>query len=318
MSAVAISAGIVTQRVQALTIPTGCWSWEGAYDQSEFCRRLLNAFYDIRANEAGHVRLGLFALPTLVGLVLGSTLVGRELELRTAPLAWSLEGGRMRWLAQRLGGVVALLVLGLGAMALLGAGFDAALRLPSDSERLGELAMRGLPLLTRGLAALGIALLAGAVLGRTPPALLLATVAVGALWFVGSGVVPQAVGAPFATWMDDADRRAGAIAHVLGHGQFDTSRPGVAGEPGERLDWNDANQRGLPITCGSEPARGVVDPRYEACINNYDPSMTYGWWLAVPSSALPVVEGAQAGLDLVVGGGSIALTAFVVRRRRPD
>lgn len=263
------------------------------------CQRLVNAFYEILGNEGGHVRLGLFALPTLIGLVLGSTLVGRELELRTAALAWSLEGGRMRWFAQRLGAIVVLLVLGLGAMALLGARFDAALRVPS------------------GLAALGIALFAGAWLGRTLPALLVATVAAGALWFVGSGVVPQAVGAPFATWMDDADRRAGAIAHVMGYGVFDTSRAGAAGEPGERMDWNDANQRGLPITCGSEPARGVVDPIYEACLSTYDPSMTFGWWLAVPSSALPVIEGAQAGLDLLVAGGSIALTASVVRRRRP-
>lgn len=84
------------------------------------------------------------------------------------------------------------------------------------------------------------------------------------------------------------------------------------------MDWNAANQRGLPIACGPEPSPGAVDADYEACINTYDPSTTFGRWRAVPASALPAIEGVQVGVDLVVAAVSIALTALVVRRRRPD
>lgn len=318
MVAISISAWVVALHLRSLTIPSGCWDWPGGAYPNEMCQRLVNAWFEILGNEGGHVRLALLVVPSLVGLMLGATLVGRELELRTAALAWSLEGGRMHWLAQRVGGMLLLVVLGLTAMALMGSTFESATRVPGDMDRTGELAMRGLPLMSRGLAALSIALLAGAVLGRTLPALLVAAVAVGVLWYVGSGVMPKLVAPPFAVWIDDTQRLEGDFVHVVDYDVFDTSRPGYAGEPGARMDWNEANQRGLPITCGPAPSPGADDPAYDACFSVYDPSMTFGRWLAVPASALPVIEGAQAGLDLLVAGGSIALTASVVRRRRPD
>lgn len=300
MAAVATSAGIVALHLRSLDIPTGCWDWPGGAYPNEMCQRLVNAWFDILGNEGGHVRFGLLVVPTLVGLMLGATLVGRELELRTASLAWSLEGGRMRWLAQRLGGIALLVVLGLTAMAVMGSAFESATHVPGDTDRIGELAKGGAPLLSRGLAALGIALLAGAVLGRTVPALLVATVAVGALWYVGSGIVPKLVAPAYAVWIDDTQRRHGDFVHVVEYAEIDTS------------------PQGLTIVCGLAPAPGEEDPDYEACYNVYDPSMVYGRWLAVPASALPVIEGAQVGIDLLALGGGVGLTALVVRRRRPD
>ncbi len=318
MAVVALSAWVVAQHVDGLAIPRGCWDGSVEAGASELCQRLVRSFDLILGNEGGHVRMALFVVPTLVGLVVGSVLVGRELETRTAPLAWSLEGGRLRWLAQRLGGALVLVVIGLTAMAWTGGVFEASARIPGHSDQLGALAMRGLPLVSRGLAALGIALLAGAILGRTLPALLVATVAVGALWYVGSAVVPQQVAPSFATWVDDRERRDGDFVGVVDFGLFDTNQPGPVGTPGLPMDWNEANQRGLRITCGPEPGVDVDDPVYEACLAIYDPSMTFGWWRAVPASALPIIEGAEVTLDLLVAFGSVALTAGVVVRRHPD
>lgn len=318
MVGVAGSAWVVRQHIDSLTIPMGCWDWAGDAYPSEMCQRLVNAFFDIVGNEGGHVRMGLLAVPTVVGLVLGATLVGRELELRTAALAWSLEGGRMRWLVQRLGAVVLLLCIGLAAMAWFGSGYDAAARNPRDMDRIGELAMRGVPLLTRGFAALAVALLTGALLGRTLPALLVAVVGAGALWYVGSGVVPTLVAPPFAVWIDDTQRREGAYVHVVEYAEFDTTRPGAPGEPGVRLASGERYAEGLRQVCGPAPRAGEDGSTYQRCSDEYDPSMVFGGWLAVPASALPVIEGAQAGLDLLVVGGSVAATAIIVRRRRPD
>jgi hypothetical protein len=318
MLAVTISAGIVAMHLRNLTIPAGCWDWPGGAYGSEMCQRSVNAFFDILGNEGGHVRLGLVAVPSVVGLVLGTTLVGRELELRTASFAWSLEGGRLRWLRHRSAPMVLLVVLGLGAMAWTGSSFESAARVPGSTDRIGDLAMRGLPLLSRGLAALGIALLAGAVLGRTLPALLVASVSVGVLWYVGSGIVPRQVAPPFAIWVDDTQRREGDFVHVLDHGEFDTTRPGSDGEPGVRLGFGEWYERGLRIVCGTVPAPAEDATTYEDCTNAYDPSMVYGWWLAVPASAVPAIEGAEIVIDVFVAGGTTALTALVVTRRRPE
>jgi hypothetical protein len=60
-------------------------------------------------------------LPFGVGLLAGVPIVARELEMRTAQTAWSLNGSRLRWLIRQvapIGGVVAL------AIAVRGGGCD--------------------------------------------------------------------------------------------------------------------------------------------------------------------------------------------------
>jgi hypothetical protein len=130
--------------------------------------------------------------------------------------------------------------------------------------------------------------------------------------------VPAQVAPAYAIWIDDTQRRKGEYVHVVDYAEFDTSSPGLGGEPGRRLGYGEWYERGLPIVCGPRPDPGMDDTLYEACVNVYDPSMVYGRWLAVPASALPVIEGAQVGLDLLVLGGGIGLTAVVVARRPPE
>ena len=50
----------------------------------------------------GFARLGAFLTPFAVGLFLGVPVVAREVEGRTAPIAWTLSRSRLRWLLQRV------------------------------------------------------------------------------------------------------------------------------------------------------------------------------------------------------------------------
>lgn len=113
--------------------------------------------------------------PFALGIFLGAPLVAREIEHRTAPIAWSLSRSRRRWLAGRT-----LPVLVLIGIALLALGQASELMLSSIEE--SELGFRhygmfGPILAARGLAAFGIGLSVGLVVGRVLPALLVSVLA---------------------------------------------------------------------------------------------------------------------------------------------
>lgn len=124
-------------------------------------------------------RLAVVALPVLAGLLLGIACVGRELERGTTVLAWSLGRSRRRWL---LGRVLALGVALLAMSALLAVTAtyaEAAMRPGEDPGHSFEaVEAAGLTVVARGLAAFGLGLLAGSLMGRVLPALLLSIVAV--------------------------------------------------------------------------------------------------------------------------------------------
>lgn len=116
--------------------------------------------------------------PFGMGLILGVPIVAREIEGRTAGMAWTLSRSRMRWLARRLAFVaavlVALLTLIVLASSLLAAAMLPHLQLERDFTWMGR---RDWLIVARGVAALGIGVLVGAVVGRQLPALLAAGVA---------------------------------------------------------------------------------------------------------------------------------------------
>lgn len=139
------------------------------------CAATINRFWEIHNGLALRVLQGLSILPFVVGAVICVPVVGRELEDGTAPLSWALAGSRTRWLAVRLIrlGVLILLILlpAVIASELLEARLDPYL---DPGASFVDWGYRGIPLLAYGLAAGAIGLVAGATLGRTLPALILA------------------------------------------------------------------------------------------------------------------------------------------------
>ena len=116
----------------------------------------------------------LASLPFVVGGLLGAPVVARELETGTGRLTWSLTGGRLRWLLWR--------IVHLPTVAARRPGPGRDRRQPPDRRLLdpafyfGLGQIRGTPLVARGLAMFGIALLAGVVFRRILPALVVAAI----------------------------------------------------------------------------------------------------------------------------------------------
>jgi hypothetical protein len=117
-------------------------------------------------------------VPFGVGILLGGPMVAREVERRTAPIAWSLSRSRRRWLAGRVLPVALAVAL---ALAAVGAASELLLRVTRDAEPgFMDFGAHGPLIAARGLGALGIGVLVGLVCGRVLPAILvtgLATIA---------------------------------------------------------------------------------------------------------------------------------------------
>jgi hypothetical protein len=116
--------------------------------------------------------------PFGMGLVLGVPLVAREVEHRTAGMAWTLSRSRAVWLAQRVA-FLALVLIGLLAVLAVVSDILASAALPtqtldSDFTWYGR---RGGLIVLRGVLSLGIGVLAGAVIGRLLPGMLVAAFA---------------------------------------------------------------------------------------------------------------------------------------------
>jgi hypothetical protein len=116
--------------------------------------------------------------PFGMGLVLGVPLVAREVEHRTAGLAWTLSRSRAIWLAQRVAFLALVLVALLAVLAavseILAAALLPTLRLDTDFTWYGR---RGFLIVARGVTALGMGVLIGATIGRVLPAMLAAAFA---------------------------------------------------------------------------------------------------------------------------------------------
>jgi hypothetical protein len=133
------------------------------------------------------------ALPFLLGLLGGVPIVARELEARTAPTAWSLNGSRVRWLARQ----VLPIGLLLGPAMILAA--VAAMPVADDWARWGHgghsqlIGLHGPLAVLRAFGAFGVGLAVGALLGRTLPAFILGVALTLAITF--------ALGEARATWL---------------------------------------------------------------------------------------------------------------------
>ena len=89
---VAASALIVTYRLNTVGVTTQCLvQWlTGGPDAPGPCKDPVSRWAGINEDEGGKVVAAMALLPWAIGLFLGVPLVGRELEARTAAIAWSL------------------------------------------------------------------------------------------------------------------------------------------------------------------------------------------------------------------------------------
>jgi hypothetical protein len=139
----------------------------------------------------------MFLVPAITGMFWGAPLITRELEAGTYRLAWTQSITRTRWLAVKLG------LLGLTAMAITGlfsliitwwaSPLDQAATLGSPilSNRMMPVLFAGHGILPIGYAAFAFALgaTAGALIGRTVPAMAVTIVIFAAVQLIMPNVV---------------------------------------------------------------------------------------------------------------------------------
>lgn len=124
----------------------------------------------------GFARIGAFVTPFALGLILGIPVVAREVEGRTAGIAWTLSRSRSRWL---IGRAFPLLVVVIVLAAAVGIGSEFVTRTNPFADLaanpgFADYTARGWMLPVRALAVLLLAIAVGAMLPRQLPALLLA------------------------------------------------------------------------------------------------------------------------------------------------
>jgi hypothetical protein len=248
----------------------------------------------------GFARLAAFLTPFALGLFLGVPVVAREIEGRTAGIAWTLSQSRTRWLIQR---VLPLLVVAIVLSAAVGIGSELVTRTNPFADfaanpGFADYTARGVLLPARALVVLLLAVAIGAMVPRQLPALLLA-IGVTVALFVGLTIgmdtwmtaearpIPFDESNPFGPFGDgprifDVAYQEEATGKVITMNDFYNTYGDVALPDGE------SDPPGF-----TQVAIGIRGDQY--------------WTWAVRESA---VYGALA----VASGG---LAAVVVRRRRP-
>lgn len=255
-----------------------------------------------------------YGAPFGMGLLLGVPLVARELEGRTAPIAWTLSRSRAAWLGRRVAFAALIVVTLLVVVAVAGEVLAAAV---VPDAKLGEdftwYGRRGPLLVARGLAALGIGVVAGALVGRTLPGLLTAAFAsvliftgvslVMDRWNESDAIVAQAYGVD----------RSGAYVERASVGLFLGQRVELAS--GELVTWDEMGARGLNVE--------AIDGEDGALYANVDDLTrgedVIGWdrELLVPGRLYPQVVLRESGVLGALTLTALAAGLIVVRRRRP-
>jgi hypothetical protein len=327
--AFAVTVFVVGSHLTDLNIASTCWPRDenGNY-ASELCDDLMNRFWEVMGSEVTYARIGLAVLAPIVGLIIGVPVVAREIELRTTTLAWSLALRRGRWLLSRFLPMLAIALIGFVALGWMGDRLFDAMKVGRAWADLTEVASFGQTLFARGVMALGVALLAGALIGRTMPALLVAGVFVVAWSFLVTPSVQRLMFEDRAVWMNANDQgwREGDLGPIawVDSGEFDASRPGAPGEPGARVDVEAEYNRLQVQACGPSPddpdEESAAWQTWYACANNvsFPKQDDYYWTRAVPASEYPAFQAAETALGLGVGSLAILLTFPVVVRRKPS
>jgi hypothetical protein len=115
--------------------------------------------------------------PFIAGLLIGVPLIARELEGGTARLAWSLGPSRLRWFAQRVLPVLAM--VGIAGL-LIGLTADALLRATNPSMNVDQSFQgfrgRGLLIAVEAVSVTSVAIAVGSLIGRLVPTFILSLI----------------------------------------------------------------------------------------------------------------------------------------------
>lgn len=289
---VALAGIYMLLRLTGVDVPDGCFDQEGL----PACRIPLESFFAVRNEASLLLGTGVGLVPLGVGLVLGVPIVASEVEMRTLPLAWSFAGSRPRWLVHRLVPMLAIAVVALALMAVLETNLLHASRPARFSPELDHLGSQGPTFVARGIMALGVGLLVGAVVGRTLPAFVAAGVLCLALVFVGATGLRSVMAQHYAVWSD-----VDILTDQSGP-SFLQLEERYRDQAGRILGWDEVEQ-----------LRAAHQPDPDQWVEENLILMRR----VVPDDAFVRFEQAETAAALGIGALGIVLTVPVLARRRP-
>lgn len=273
------------------------------------CEGILTAYYEAEGFASTLLNLP-WAAPFGLGVILGAPLVAREIEGRTAQLAWSLSGSRVAWLLRR---IAFIMLFGLALLAILAviAEVLAAAILPDRSlgEDFSWFGRRGLPVVARGVGAIMVGVLVGALIGRVLPALLASAVVIG-LVFVGVSLGHDQWNRGEAT-VQPRNLEAAVPPEVeltsLG------AAYGIETIDGDFMSYGEALNRGLEPNYSGEDGK-VYESEADLAAGR---SIGRHAWLMIPGERYPELVLRDAMVAAIVGMVALAATAAVVSHQRP-
>lgn len=303
----AIVAGVMLWFANTLTVMVaanpGCLPPSDA-GASAACGPVLEEYYGTQG-WADQLLAFSFAAPFGMGVLLGAPLVAREIDGGTAQLAWTLSRSRAWWLLRRIAFVAVVVGVLLGVLAVTSEILAAALWPQSDlAHDFTYAGRRGWLIVARGMGALGIGLLVGALIGRVLPAILASALVIG-LAFVALSLLQD-------RWLESEAVIWDQATEVLAPGSMYLAS-GLRTTEGTVYTWSEANTRGLDASYIDEQGRMFAS----------EADMTAGRALGtdiafvIPGSRYPEVTAREGAVAGGVGLVALALSAAVVRRRRP-
>ena len=295
-------AAWVEVRMAGITPPAACMDILAArgYEALGDCTGPVRAWAEILVEAGDSFRQYSEFLPFVAGSLVGVPIVAREIDARTASMAWSMEPSRIRWLVRQL--VPVGLVVGL-AMISAAVGATAIERdneiWSSGYRDFTHIGHYGPGFVARWFGAFGIGVLAGSLIGRPLPAFLLA-VALSVISVPGLTPVRDA-------WLDTHP------THVL-DGEGVPTDWGWRTPDGNAITHEQALATVVPPEIAAQD-EGMVQPVHgpEWLYSRGYTEVSFGVSVETAFGWAPLEAGAYLGLGLISIGGA----AFFVNRRRP-
>ena len=283
-------AFLVGARLDAIRYDPRCYDTTGLVPVTTACQQAMNRFSAMVDGEANEVAIITTFVPFLAGLLLGTPIVGREVERGTTRLAWALSPSRQRWFLQRL---IPVLVVVAGGSFLLGVAGDRLIGASQPqldpANAFDQFGFRGVVIAARAVFVFGLAVLVGAVMGRALPAFIVAGLI---------AVIAIAGGSRVHHWILE---REAVIMPEPGPGDLYMDQR-FRLPNGTLIGWDQLEQY--------DPM--PADPQFTGQWPTL-PQIQFG----IPGSRYRQVEAREVA---ALGGAtvvSLGLAAFVVQRRRP-
>jgi len=260
------------------------------------CQASRDRFYEL-VNTGGQVLAMTVLIPCVAGLLIGVPLVARELESGTASLAWTLNRSRRTWYLRRVIPLAAIVGLAL----LLPAAATVVMQGASQPDvdpwaSFSDGSLRGPAVLVRGLLAMGVGVLAGAVVGRQLPAVIIGgLLAILLIGFVVPGGV-QVYSATLGEWRAAAQVTSGDLTLDIGY--RDKSSGAVVGY--------DAAYGGAPTLPDGSYDENWVQAHFDQVV------------LVVPGPRYPEVAAVECAALGALAVVVLGLGGLIVDRRRPS